>query len=129
MCLPTVVAEFSRLVARLGLMDCAGLLPQRSQAMRPQRPLEMFFPFDPYLLRRSAQVRPLCKNCENHFAKLWAFHIIPACCSPASHSHAKAHSAAWVGEGACLLQAKALPCWGICVTAVLFGQRIRYRAV
>ena len=56
MCLPTVVAEFSRLVARLGLMDCAQLLPQRSQAMRAQRPLEMFFPFDPYLLRRSAQV-------------------------------------------------------------------------
>ncbi len=55
-CLPTVVAEFSRLVARLGLMDCAQLLPQRSQAMRAQRPLEMFFPFDPYLLRRSAQV-------------------------------------------------------------------------
>ena len=56
MCLPTVVAEFSRLVARLGLMDCGALLPQRSQAMRAQRPLEMFFPFDPYLLRRSAQV-------------------------------------------------------------------------
>ena len=58
-CLPTVVAEFSRLVARLGLMDCGALLPQRSQAMRAQRPLEMFFPFDPYLLPRSAQVRRL----------------------------------------------------------------------
>ena len=55
-CLPTVVAEFSRLAQRLGLMECGALLPQRSQAMRAQRPLEMFFPFDPYLLRRSAQV-------------------------------------------------------------------------
>lgn len=55
-CLPTVVAEFSRLAQRLGLMECGALLPQRAQAMRAQRPLEMFFPFDPYLLRRSAQV-------------------------------------------------------------------------
>ena len=63
-CLPTVVNEFSQLTARLRLMDCKGLLPQRAQAMRAQRPLEMFFPFDPYLLRRSAQVclyhQPLC---------------------------------------------------------------------
>ena len=55
-CLPTVVAEFARLAQRLGLMECGALLPQRAQAMRAQRPLEMFFPFDPYLLRRSAQV-------------------------------------------------------------------------
>ena len=55
-CLPTVVAEFSRLAQRLGLMECGALLPQRAQAMRAQRPLEMFFPFDPYLLRRSALV-------------------------------------------------------------------------
>ena len=55
-CLPTVVAEFSRLTQRLGLMECGALLPQRSQPLRAQRPLEMFFPFDPYLLRRSAQV-------------------------------------------------------------------------
>ena len=51
-----MVAEFSRLAQRLGLMECGALLPQRAQAMRAQRPLEMFFPFDPYLLRRSAQV-------------------------------------------------------------------------
>ena len=69
-CLPTVVAEFSRLAQRLGLMETGGLLPQRAQAMRPQRPLEMFFPFDPYLLRRSAQVRrPRCKLIADSVSK------------------------------------------------------------
>lgn len=55
MCLPTVVAEFTRLAQRLDLMDCAALLPGRSEAAREQRPLEMFFPFDPFLLRHSAR--------------------------------------------------------------------------
>ncbi|KAK9901703.1 hypothetical protein WJX75_009400 [Coccomyxa subellipsoidea] len=54
-CLPTVVAEFTRLAQRLDLMDCAALLPGRSEAAREQRPLEMFFPFDPFLLRHSAR--------------------------------------------------------------------------
>ncbi len=54
-CLPTVVAEFTRLAQRLELMDCAALLPGRSEAARAQRPLEMFFPFDPFLLRHSAR--------------------------------------------------------------------------
>jgi RNA polymerase I-specific transcription initiation factor RRN3 len=53
-CLPTVVAEFTKLTARLGLINCRALLPGNDQAVRCQRPLEMFFPFDPYLLRRSA---------------------------------------------------------------------------
>lgn len=53
-CLPTVVAEFAKLTAGLGLMECRTLLPATAQAARCQRPLEMFFPFDPYLLRRSA---------------------------------------------------------------------------
>lgn len=53
-CLPTVVAEFTRLTARLALTDCRALLPGGADAVRCQRPLEMFFPFDPYLLRRSA---------------------------------------------------------------------------
>ncbi|CAL8468014.1 g7552 [Coccomyxa elongata] len=54
-CLPTVVAEFTRLAQRLNLMDCTALLPGRLEAARAQRPLEMFFPFDPFLLRHSAQ--------------------------------------------------------------------------
>ena len=53
-CLPTVVAEFTKLTARLGLLDCKALLPGNAEAAQWQRPLEMFFPFDPYLLRRSA---------------------------------------------------------------------------
>lgn len=55
MCLPTVVAEFSRVSQRFDLMDCTPLLPGRSEAARAQRPLEMFFPFDPFLLRHSAR--------------------------------------------------------------------------
>ncbi len=55
-CLPTVVAEFTRLAQRLNLMDCTAQLPGRLEAARAQRPLEMFFPFDPFLLRHSAQV-------------------------------------------------------------------------
>ena len=52
-CIPTVALEFTRLAHRLGL------LPQPDAALaeasaRAQRPLEMFFPFDPYLLRKSA---------------------------------------------------------------------------
>lgn len=53
-CLPTVATEFARLAARMNLLDCGALLPAGVQAIRCQRPLEMFFPFDPYLLRRSA---------------------------------------------------------------------------
>ena len=56
MCLPTVVTEFTSLASRLDLMDCSNLMTGAASAssLRPQRPLEMFFPFDPYLLRRSA---------------------------------------------------------------------------
>ena len=53
-CLPTVVTEFSRLSLRLGLLDST-TLPQEIGTQRCQRPLEMFFPFDPYLLRHSSQ--------------------------------------------------------------------------
>lgn len=53
-CLPTVVTEFTKLTARLGLMNCQAHLPGNAEASKSQRPLEMFFPFDPYLLRRSA---------------------------------------------------------------------------
>ena len=61
-CLPTVVAEFTKLMARLGLLDCQGLLPTNKDAVRCQRPLEMFFPFDPYLLRRSASFLDLRRS-------------------------------------------------------------------
>ena len=58
-CLPTVSTEFARLAGRLRLMECGALLPKQGRgpsAARAARPLEMFFPFDPFLLRRSAQV-------------------------------------------------------------------------
>ncbi|GBF88999.1 hypothetical protein Rsub_01498 [Raphidocelis subcapitata] len=82
-CLPSVSAEFVRQAAALGLADLAPLLAAAGAAAQPQpqpqpqaggeqagaaaaaaaaplvrpavRPLEMFFPFDPYLLRRSAR--------------------------------------------------------------------------
>ena len=53
-CLPTVVAEFAKLTGHLGLLNCQAQLPDRAESAKSQRPLEMFFPFDPYLLRRSA---------------------------------------------------------------------------
>jgi len=59
-CLPTVAREFARLGSSLGLLEVSGHpavveaqlggAPARRGA---ERPLEAFFPFDPYLLRRS----------------------------------------------------------------------------
>lgn len=69
-CLPTVVAEFTRLTARLSLIDCRAFLPVGADAVRCQRPLEMFFPFDPYLLRRSAAYLDLRRT----FVR-WGFHL------------------------------------------------------
>lgn len=55
-CLPSVVAEFKHQAIALGLMDAAALTSSSEDInSRPQRPLEMFFPFDPYLLRRSSK--------------------------------------------------------------------------
>ena len=52
-CLPTVALEFVAQAAARELL--AGLqLPSSGPSVRAQRPLEMFFPFDPYLLRVSA---------------------------------------------------------------------------
>jgi hypothetical protein len=59
-----VVAEFSRLSARLSLLPvgaagaAAALAAHRASAPGV-RPLEMFFPFDPYLLHRSARLLDL----------------------------------------------------------------------
>ena len=54
-CLPTVAQEFQAQAAALRLLDpsrFAGASP--GVRIRAQRPLEMFFPFDPYLLCTSA---------------------------------------------------------------------------
>lgn len=75
-CLPTVVGEFTRLAGRLDLMDCRAFLPGGAEAVRCQRPLEMFFPFDPYLLQRSAAFLDLKRTfvrCEPHF-HFWKRH-------------------------------------------------------
>lgn len=61
-CNATVVAEFSRLSGRLLLLPpgAAGVAAALAAAgVNGRRPLEMFFPFDPYLLRRSAAVLDL----------------------------------------------------------------------
>lgn len=58
-CLPTVVREFSRLASRTGLLDIRGhpaVAGAGVPKQRAARPLETFFPFDPYLLRRSGAV-------------------------------------------------------------------------
>ncbi|GLI69244.1 hypothetical protein VaNZ11_013820 [Volvox africanus] len=54
-CLPSVAAEFVHQAASLNIVDCRSLLAQVELSTRFQRPLEMFFPFDPYLLRRSSR--------------------------------------------------------------------------
>ncbi|MEW5303167.1 MAG: hypothetical protein WDW36_005886 [Sanguina aurantia] len=54
-CLPSVVAEFGQQATALGLMECLPLIPNAEQLRRALRPLEMFFPFDPYLLKRSSK--------------------------------------------------------------------------
>ncbi|EFJ48520.1 hypothetical protein VOLCADRAFT_120872 [Volvox carteri f. nagariensis] len=54
-CLPSVAAEFIHQAASLGVVDLQSLLTQVEPETRSQRPLEMFFPFDPYLLRRSSR--------------------------------------------------------------------------
>ncbi|GIL51718.1 hypothetical protein Vafri_7665 [Volvox africanus] len=54
-CLPSVAAEFVHQAASLNIVDCRPLLAHVELSTRFQRPLEMFFPFDPYLLRRSSR--------------------------------------------------------------------------
>jgi len=62
LCLPTIVREFVRVSAELGWCDFAPLLKQNEKVVLPTRSsfggpnqLEMFFPFDPYLLKHSSQ--------------------------------------------------------------------------
>eukprot|EP00798_Chlamydomonas_sp_ICE-L_P000589 gene589-2011_t len=54
-CLPSVVTEFKHQASTLGLLDLSTLVPSDDLLRRSQRPLEMFFPFDPYLLQRSSR--------------------------------------------------------------------------
>merc|ERR1719198_1876955 len=53
-CLPSVADEFTKQATALGLADAwvPGGAPLGG-VERPRRALEMFFPFDPYLLHRS----------------------------------------------------------------------------
>jgi len=93
-CLPSVSSEFARQAAALQLADVAPLLPAAAGAQpgpgcvgveggvvrAPVRPLEMFFPFDPYLLRRSASLLDLDKS----FVRWRAGH--PQAAAPGSES-------------------------------------------
>jgi len=62
LCLPTIVREFVRLSAELGWFDYLPLLKANEKVVLPTRStfggpneLEMFFPFDPYLLKHSSK--------------------------------------------------------------------------
>ncbi|KAL6758121.1 RNA polymerase I-specific transcription initiation factor RRN3-domain-containing protein, partial [Haematococcus lacustris] len=54
-CLPSVVLEFKRQLVAHGVADVTALDLQDRALTHSQRPLEMFFPFDPFLLRRSSR--------------------------------------------------------------------------
>ncbi|DBB10726.1 hypothetical protein WJX82_002210 [Trebouxia sp. C0006] len=54
-CAPSVAHQFLQQAQRLSLLDCTSLQTTVASAHMQVRPLEMFFPFDPYLLRRSAR--------------------------------------------------------------------------
>ncbi|KAA6429038.1 MAG: hypothetical protein FRX49_01148 [Trebouxia sp. A1-2] len=54
-CAPSVAHQFLQQAQRLSLLDCTSLQTNVAAAHMQVRPLEMFFPFDPYLLRRSAR--------------------------------------------------------------------------
>lgn len=88
LCARSVVAEFSRQAAQLHLLDCSGLpgadvAEEGSAAAREHRPLEMFFPFDPYLLHRSARFL----NLQTSYMR-WA-HGHPAGSTPGSRQQAR----------------------------------------
>jgi len=61
-CLPTIVREFARICAELGWSDYSDLLKNNEKLVLATKSsfggsnqLEMFFPFDPYLLKHSAK--------------------------------------------------------------------------
>lgn len=79
-CNATVVAEFSRLSGRLLLLPpgAAGVAAALAAAgVNGRRPLEMFFPFDPYLLRRSARFLDLeVSTCRSLYSMI-CFNWLP----------------------------------------------------
>lgn len=54
-CAPSVAQQFMQQAQRLSLLDISTLHTAPASVHMQVRPLEMFFPFDPYLLRRSAR--------------------------------------------------------------------------
>jgi len=81
-CNATVVAEFSRLSGRLLLLPlgAAGVAAALAAAgVNGRRPLEMFFPFDPYLLRRSARFLDLeVSTCRSLYSMICCNWLPPA---------------------------------------------------
>jgi hypothetical protein len=80
-----VVAEFSRLSARLSLLPigaagAAAALAAHRMSAPGIRPLELFFPFDPYLLHRSARLLELEVGSHG------ALRLKSAICSKVAHS-------------------------------------------
>ena len=67
-CARSVVSEFMRQASNLGHTDIADIIMKWERntssvgGVKCCRPLEIFFPFDPYLLRRSAEPMELQKN-------------------------------------------------------------------
>eukprot|EP00204_Picochlorum_oklahomense_P001235 CAMPEP_0118808542 /NCGR_PEP_ID=MMETSP1161-20130426/36035_1 /TAXON_ID=249345 /ORGANISM="Picochlorum oklahomensis, Strain CCMP2329" /LENGTH=754 /DNA_ID=CAMNT_0006737935 /DNA_START=101 /DNA_END=2365 /DNA_ORIENTATION=- len=67
-CARSVVTEFARQVQSLGYYAVANICiswerrVKSVDAQKHSRPLEIFFPFDPYLLRRSAEPLDLARN-------------------------------------------------------------------
>jgi RNA polymerase I-specific transcription initiation factor RRN3 len=62
MCLPIVVREFGRICKTFPHWDCATVLTKNKTLVLPTQTqfggvnkLDSFFPFDPYLLRRSSK--------------------------------------------------------------------------
>ncbi|KAK9835138.1 hypothetical protein WJX81_000692 [Elliptochloris bilobata] len=100
-CLPTVVAEFGRLARRWRLAECPVPAPETSGAPAAAtaagglRPLEMFFPFDPYLLRRSAAVLDLKRT----YVRWRAGHPLAAAAGGSDDEEANGNEAALRASG------------------------------
>lgn len=79
-CLPTVTEEFTQTLVRHGLKDLSQLTQPPSAATGPRRKVrcDTYFPFDPYLLPRSASSLKLQK-----FYRKWKR------CLPCNHANAR----------------------------------------